>query len=127
MGAIMALRPRKPCAFRGCPKLTRSTYCEDHVGQQAEETKYYNKHVRDKTKNSFYSSYDWQKTRDFIKNRDMGLCQECLRNGRVNMGDIVHHIIPYEIAPERAHDITNLEYVCHGCHNKVHGEMRANK
>ncbi len=52
---------------------------------------------------------------------DGGLCQMCQQE----QGYIVHHKI--EITPENINDpdITmgtgNLMYLCHDCHNKIHG------
>jgi hypothetical protein len=73
----------------------------------------------------FYTSRRWRKCRKaFVAYRisvDGGLCQMCQQE----QGYIVHHKI--EITPENINDpdITmgtgNLMYLCHDCHNKIHG------
>jgi len=72
----------------------------------------------------FYGSNDWHSCRDsFIAERlniDGGLCQRC----HDSLGYIVHHKI--ELTPSNITDAnislnhSNLEYVCHECHNKIH-------
>ena len=48
----------------------------------------------------------WQKTRDYIKRRDHGVCQLCLRN--YTAGDIAT-LRPYEDEDIEVHHITSIE------------------
>lgn len=76
----------------------------------------------------FYKSKRWHNIREIIIERDLGLCQVCLRNGFYTKGKIVHHIKP--VTPENIGDpkITlntdNLELVCYDCHEKIHRRQR---
>lgn len=76
---------------------------------------------------SFYHSKPWLQVRDFVIGRDHGMCQRCLREGRVNVGEIVHHVKP--LTPGNIDDPSislspeNLEYVCKECHEMIHGEL----
>lgn len=73
---------------------------------------------------SFYHSQAWQNCRAaYIATRigiDGGLCERC----RKIPGKIVHH--KRWLTPESIHDTsvtlghTNLEYLCHACHNAEH-------
>ena len=73
----------------------------------------------------FYSSIQWQHTRDYIFRRDKGLCQDCLDKGRITPAEEVHHIIP--ITPENITDPSvtlneeNLISLCKECHKARHG------
>jgi 5-methylcytosine-specific restriction protein A len=52
--------------------------------------------------------------RERIKRRDKGLCQECLRQGHVTLGDEVDHIIPLSAGGSDAD--SNKELLCRDCH-----------
>lgn len=75
---------------------------------------------------AFYNSPAWKKCKDGYINSVDGLCEECLRQGKIEPGWIVHH--KTHITPQNIHDpsITlnweNLEFLCQDCHNKVHGK-----
>ena len=72
----------------------------------------------------FYNSKAWHKTKNaFIKSRiatDGGMCQEC----HDRPGVIVHHrhwLTPNNINdPDITLSWSNLEYVCHNCHDIIH-------
>lgn len=72
-----------------------------------------------------YHSTEWERARQAAIARDHGLCQECLKRGRVTTFDIVHHI--HELTPLTVHDpnqaygLDNLECVCRECHSRLHG------
>jgi 5-methylcytosine-specific restriction endonuclease McrA len=56
----------------------------------------------------------WDKLRKVILKRDRGLCQPCLRRGRVAAGGQVDHIKP---KAQGGTDIeSNLETICQACH-----------
>lgn len=40
----MPYRPKRPCSYPGCPRLTDGRYCEEH---QKTITSHYNRHERD--------------------------------------------------------------------------------
>ena len=74
----------------------------------------------------FYKSKAWQRCRaGYIKSVG-GLCERCLSNGKIVKGYIVHH--KQYLTEESIHDPqvslswSNLEYLCHDCHNKEHFE-----
>lgn len=72
----------------------------------------------------FYSSKAWQDCRNEYAKRRAYLCENCLRRGIYNPGEIVHHKIeldPINIEkPEIALNFNNLELLCRQCHAEVH-------
>ena len=79
-----------------------------------------------------YHSRRWRNyVRPAVVARDHGLCQECLKHGAVEPGEIVHHII--ELTPQNVHDqaiaygLDNLELVCRDCHAKLHPDTKAKR
>lgn len=83
---------------------------------------------------SFYKSKRWQKCRKaYIDKRimiDGGMCEEC----GVNLGFIVHHIIPLNENNINDSAVTlnpeHFMYVCKSCHDKYDGhwnEQRKHK
>lgn len=76
----------------------------------------------------FYSSKQWQNARESYAKEQRYLCENCLRNGLISAGEIVHH--KTELTPENINDpdITlnpdNLEMLCRRCHSAVHNKKR---
>lgn len=72
----------------------------------------------------FYRSEQWKKTRRAYLTSVGGLCEECLKEGRITPAKIVHHKI--FLTPENIHDPdvalnwNNLEAVCKPCHEQIH-------
>lgn len=75
----------------------------------------------------FYSGPAWKACRAaFIKNRN-GLCERCLKEGRISPGVEVHHRVRLTPAtvkdPRVALAWSNLELLCVDCHKKEHGKQ----
>ena len=76
----------------------------------------------------FYSSKQWQTTREAYAKSKRYLCENCLRNGIITTGEIVHHITP--VTPDNIEDASitlnesNLELLCRKCHGATHGSRR---
>ena len=72
----------------------------------------------------FYKSKAWKLKREQYAKEHHYLCEECLKHGIYNYGEIVHHITeltPYNIeVPEIALGDNNLMLLCRDCHAKVH-------
>lgn len=72
-----------------------------------------------------YHTSEWERVRKSAWARDHGLCQECLKRGRVTAAELVHHI--HELTPQTVSDpnqcygLDNLECVCRECHSRLHG------
>ena len=108
----MPHKPKKPCAFPGCPNLTDGRYCEVHALQANRE---YNKYRRDPDSNKIYGRR-WKTIRALYLSKHP-LCEQCLKAGRYVPAEEVHHIIP--IAEGGTHEESNLMSLCKSCHSAI--------
>lgn len=95
--------PTRPLAF--CPRCNGKHHgrCPDAPRKQTRR---------------FYSMYRWQQVRK-LKRSITPLCERCEAQGKVIIGDLVHHIIPLEDGGSPL-DLDNLETLCTTCHNREH-------
>ena len=56
--------------------------------------------------------------RELIYRRDHGLCVQCRSKDIIKIGDVVDHIIPIRMDWSKRLEPTNLQTLCHACHNK---------
>ena len=112
----MPFKPKKPCKYPGCNKLTDGRYCTEHLRLLMNE---YNKHHRNQQTQAVYISDEWQRIREehLIS---YPFCQVCKRYGRLIRASEVHHIVPLADGGSNKHN--NLLSVCHRCHMKLHAE-----
>lgn len=80
----------------------------------------------------FYSSKAWKECRKAYRKKVGGLCERCLKEGRISAGVIVHHkiyVTPENInRPDIILNPANLELLCRDCHAKEHeGRQRRYK
>ena len=70
----------------------------------------------------------WEKVRKVVIARDKGLCQRCLREGRVTAGRDVDHIVSKAKAKvlrwsrAKTDHVSNLQYLCVPCHREKSAE-----
>lgn len=80
---------------------------------------------------SFYKSTVWKQTREYIFDRDNGLCQDCLNKGMIRPGKEVHHKIFLTIENINDTAITlgedNLILLCKECHHKRHNKRETTR
>lgn len=73
---------------------------------------------------SFYKGKAWIKCKNSYIKSVHGLCERCLKDGKIVTGWIVHHkvvLTPDNIGdPDITLNHNNLEYLCQDCHNKEH-------
>lgn len=114
----MAVSAKRPCRYPGCGKLVAdgSGYCAEHKRPAAGS-------FADKNRGSRHDrgyGTSWDKIRPRIIARDKGLCQSCLRAGKVTpvghkpFSAYVDHIIPK--MDGGTDDDANLETLCRPCH-----------
>ena len=111
----MPRKPKRPCSYPGCPKLTDGRFCEEH---QKLENQRYEKYDRDPAAKRRYGRA-WKRIRDRYMNAHP-LCERCQRDGRLVKAEQVHHIKP--LAEGGDHSETNLMSLCSSCHAKIHAE-----
>ena len=112
----MPRKPKRPCAYPGCPMLTNKLYCPKH--EKAVRQKY-NKYERSPDVNKKYGRA-WKRIRDRYA-KEHPLCERCLAEGRITLMEEVHHIRP--VSCGGTHDRANLMSLCRSCHNKIHLEI----
>lgn len=80
--------------------------------------------MRNKHQNDFYSSRIWKSCKKAYISQAKGLCEQCLKNGKITPGEFVHHKI--HLTPETVDDpnialnFDNLELLCRDCHAAEH-------
>jgi 5-methylcytosine-specific restriction protein A len=115
----MPHKPKKPCAYPGCPNLTDGYYCDDHKSKGNFE---YNHYRRDPNTNKRYGN-EWRKIRmRYIKSHP--LCELCLEEKRYTPAALVHHKRPLGDGGDNREE--NLMSVCVSCHAKLHAELEKN-
>ena len=112
----MPYKPKKPCTYQGCPKLTYKRYCQTHAKQEA---KRYNRYERDPNSNKRYGGA-WKKIRAAFLSANP-LCDICKQDGRLTSATLVHHKV--KLTGGGANDWNNLQALCGECHSRLHGQL----
>ena len=68
----------------------------------------------------FYRTKRWTKLRESVLRRDLYMCQESRRYGRMVQADTVHHIFPRDMFPEYELEPWNLISLCSKAHDEMH-------
>lgn len=89
--------------------IKRHGYCDKHAHL---ERNWSNVHKKSASARGY--GYRWQCNRKPIIERDKGLCQPCLSNGRVVPFFAVDHIIPKSKGGTDKEN--NLQCICRQCH-----------
>lgn len=109
------------CSQVGCHKLIdfEVRYCDEHKRNFDDSS--YNKarrtDVRTKSRINFYKTAEWKHVREFVWQRDNGLCQYHQLVGEIVTGTIVDHVVPLEFDESLRSDDSNLVVTCKQCHN----------
>ncbi|CAG4906198.1 HNH endonuclease [Paraburkholderia saeva] len=108
------------CRHYGCGRLVQTPgYCEEHA---ADAIGWQSDRVRGSRHQRGYGSR-WEKQRARILARDNGLCQPCLRDGRITAARHVDHVIA---KAEGGTDVdVNLQSICVRCHKAKTAEESA--
>ena len=112
----MPTKPKRPCGWPGCPKLTDGRYCEEH---RKKADRQYNKYSRAPDVHRKYGRA-WKRIRDRYA-AEHPFCEMCYREGRMTLMDEVHHIVP--ISQGGTHAKENLMSLCQSCHTRIHHEI----
>lgn len=98
--------------------------CRATMAAEAARQKKYDQEKRNKTAYSFYHSVEWDRIRNEVMTRANGLDEYLLYYGQAKPAFVVHHIIPYTEAPDRALDSLNLICVSVITHASIHRNYR---
>lgn len=108
----MPTKPKRPCSYPGCPRLTSGRFCEEHAKQEARR---YEKYDRDPAARRRYGRA-WKRIRErYIAAHP--LCEKCREQGKLTPAQEVHHILP--LSRGGTHDETNLMALCKPCHSEI--------
>ena len=72
--------------------------------------------------NPFYNKKEWKRLSKFYITKNP-LCEVCQRFGKIVEARIVDHIKRVKTNPELALTISNLQSLCHRCHNIKSGSV----
>lgn len=113
----------KKCNKVNCNELINfnESYCDEHKQLSEQSNKDYDslRNKRDNQYRKFYNSKAWKDARHISMLRHDSLCQECLRSSsRYTQADVIDHIVELRDDYSRRLDQSNLEPLCHDCHNK---------
>ena len=109
----MPMSPPVPCRHPGCRQLSTpgAAYCAAHRRPAS------NWAATDRgTSHARGYGWQWQKLRRSILDRDKGLCQACMKAGRVSIATHVDHITPKARGGSDAPG--NLQALCAECHKE---------
>lgn len=112
----MPRKPKKPCAYPGCPRLTDGVYCEEHRKLMVQR---YEQQGRDPQHSKRYGQ-NWQRIRAAYVHSHP-LCERCMAQGRYVQVEEVHHIVP--LKDGGTNEWSNLMSLCRKCHAEIHAEM----
>ena len=108
----MPYKPKRPCSYPGCGRLTDGRYCDEH--KLIAESQY-NQYLRDPDTNKRYGRA-WKKIRaHYIQAHP--LCEQCVIENRLTPAEEVHHIL--SLAKGGTHDENNLMALCKSCHSRI--------
>lgn len=113
----MPRKPKRPCSYPGCPRLTDGQYCDEHRKQRDRE---YNRYGRDEFTQNFYNTPEWKFSR-IRQLADHPFCEECLKVGKRTKATIVDHIVPIKQGGEKFAP-SNLQSLCWSCHSRKSAE-----
>ena len=85
----MPRKPKHPCAYPGCGRLTEKRYCEEHEKLAARQ---YERYGRDPATRNRYGRA-WKRIRDSYA-KEHPFCEECFKKGLLVPMEQVHHIKP---------------------------------
>ena len=114
-GGKMPRKPKKPCAYPGCPNLTDGRYCQEH---QSKVNSNYEKYRRDKNAKKKYGRA-WKRIRDKYA-AEHPFCERCFERGILVETEEIHHKLP--LSEGGTHDRSNLIALCKPCHSREHAE-----
>ena len=127
---LMPTAAPRPCRHPGCATLVAwpAAWCEKH--QRPADGSFADKRRGSRHARGYGNK--WDASRERILSRDAGLCQQCLREGRLNhcagkkFGAYVDHVRPK--AQGGTDDDSNLETLCRTCHTaKTQREAQAGR
>ena len=108
-------KPKKPCAYPGCPALVTGRYCAEHAKKVNSD---YEKYGRDKNAKRRYDRA-WKRIRDKYA-AGHPFCEKCYERGVLVPVEEIHRKLP--LSEGGTHDRSNLIALCKSCHSQIHAK-----
>ena len=106
-------------------KINVNEKCECNEASRRESYKIYNEKYRDRVAQTFYNSKAWRRVRTAVKERAGGVDEYVKETeGRLERGEIAHHIEEISERPELSLEMENIIYVSEATHNKIHAAYK---
>ena len=88
----------------------------------------YDKYSRDRRSKQFYSSKEWEQSRNAAMQKDQGIdVYTYMTRGEIMQADTAHHIIPLKDNWEKRCDISNLMSLNHDTHSMIEQMYKKDK
>ncbi len=111
----MAKAAPSACTHPGCPELVvNGSQCAKHKKERVRD--YRSSNVRAQLE-AFYGGGVWRALSKAYRKRNP-LCEQCAAQGLTTLADVTDHIIEIRDDWERRYDPSNLQALCHTCHNR---------
>lgn len=111
----MPNKPKKPCAYPGCPALVTGRYCEEHARKTNSD---YEKYGRDKNTKRRYGRA-WKRICDKYAS-EHSFCELCFGRGLAVPVEEIYRNLP--LSEGGIHDRSNLIALCKSCHSSIHAK-----
>jgi len=112
----MPFKPKHPCSYSGCPKITSSRFCEKHERSVKKKSQQYDRERDQTEERQWIHSPRWRKaSRMFLDEHP--LCAECERKGRTTGAYLVDHIESHRGDHEKFWNQSNWQSMCGSCHS----------
>ena len=111
----MPMKPKRPCAYPGCPRLSDGRYCEEH---RKLTNRIYERFRRDPETKRRYSGAWVHIRKQYVNTHPF--CEKCLGQGYIVPVEHVHHIIP--LSEGGTNEPDNLMSLCKSCHSSIHAK-----
>lgn len=101
-------------------------HCDEHKEENKVQVKEYDKYRFDREPHvrRFYNSKSWRNLRNSVMMDHDWICANCKRDDMLTAAKIVDHIIEIKDDWDKRLDASNLEPLCHDCHNKKTADER---
>lgn len=108
----MPYKPKHPCSYPSCPKLTNERYCPEHKKLM---TAQYDNRYRNRDVSEFYHSREWRHLRKVFLT-EHPFCTECWKKGKLTEASVVDHVVPIRQGGPALNE-NNLQALCASCHS----------
>ncbi|HCG5939063.1 TPA: HNH endonuclease [Vibrio parahaemolyticus] len=109
--------PRSICSVPSCKEIAvENGRCDRHQYKPQTHSEQQNSRASTTVNNHIYQSAKWRKLRA-RKAKESPLCENCLTYTIIKPVDVVDHIKPLLDYPDLAYVFSNLQSLCHQCHN----------